>query len=773
MSEVKEYASGGLTTVEAGRRRAENGPNTIEDDSSHLIRLALSKLWAPVPWMLEAAILLQLLLGEFVQAAVVAALLVFNAALGFIQQSSAQVTLKALKTRLAPTASVLRDGEWVTLPASELVPGDLVTLSLGTVVAADVRIVTGWVLVDQSMITGESIGSEAGPGDAAFAGALIRRGGATATVISTGAKTRFGRGAELIRTAHVESAEQKAILRVVRNLALFNGAVTVLLTAYAFVLRLPLDEVAPLVLVALLASIPVALPSMFTLAGTIGARHLASQGVLPTRLASLDEAAGVDVLCADKTGTLTLNSLTVGKCHPAPAFDEPRVLALAALASSIGGADPVDLAVRAAAAGASAPDLTLVSFEPFDPAVKMSRATVRSSDGSTLVVVKGAYEVVADLASDSSQREAARALEAEGFRVLAISIGPAGVMRLAGLIALSDPPRPDSRALVERLAGLGVRTVMVTGDAAGTAEVIARAIGISGELSETVALQRPDELEAVGVFAGVLPEDKFALVKQLQARGHVVAVCGDGVNDAPALRQAQLGVAVLTATDVAKSAAGVILTNPGLGGIVATIEEGRSTFQRILTYTLRSVVQKMVQVLFLFAGLIISGHPILTPVLIVLMVVAGDFLALSSATDNVQPSSKPNVWRIGNLTLVGVLLGLVDLAFCVAALVAGRFILRFDAATLPTLAVVTLVFSSQAVFYVSRERRHLWASRPSGWMVAASAIDLGIIAAFASGGILMAPIPIVVIAAVAGGAVGLAFLLDSAKVVLFRRLAIA
>jgi H+-transporting ATPase len=403
----------------------------------------------------------------------------------------------------------------------------------------------------------------------------------------------------------------------------------------------------------------------------------------------------------------------------------------------------------------------------------MSTATVTAPDGSTLVVAKGAYAVIADLARDSAEAQTARELESGGFRVLAVSVGPAGAMRLAGLVALSDPPRPDSRALVERLAALGVRTVMVTGDAAGTAQVIAREVGIDGSLSQTAAVGDSDDLEGIGVFAGVLPEDKFALVKALQGRGHIVAVCGDGVNDAPALRQAQMGVAVLTATDVAKSAAGVVLTRPGLGGIVATIEEGRSTFQRILTYTLRSVVQKVVQVLFLLAGLIISGHPILTPVLMVLMMVAGDFLAMSSSTDNVRPSSRPNVWRIGNLTRASVVLGLCDLAFCVASLVAGRFLLHFGASTLPTLAVVTLVFSGQAVFYVSRERHHFWASRPSRWMVISSIIDLGLIATLASWGVLMAPIPFSVIAGIAIAAVGLAFLLDFAKVALFRKLAIA
>jgi H+-transporting ATPase len=765
----------GLTTEEAVRRRAVHGPNAVAEERPHPVRLALSKLWAPVPWMLETAIVLQLWLGEYAEATIVAVLLLFNALLGFFQESRAQATLETLKSRLALTASVIRDGSWVVLPAAELVPGDLVTLSLGTVVPADVRVLDGSVLLDQSMLTGESVPVEAGPGIEVYAGAVVRRGQASAEVVAIGAGTRFGRGAELIRIAHVGSTQQKAIFRVVRNLALFNGGVTVLLIGYAFILQLPITQILPLALVAVLASIPVALPFMFTLAATVGARALARRGVLPTRLSALDEAAGIDVLCADKTGTLTLNSLAVGACRPAPGFDAPRVLHLAALASSEAGADPVDAAVRQAAAGTlAAQDLALVSFEPFDPVRKMSGATVETPDGAILTVVKGAYAVIAGLTGESaSTARSATGLEEAGFRVLAVGIGTAGALRMAGLIALSDPPRPDSRALVEHLGRLGVRTVMVTGDAPTTAQVIARAVGIDGAISSVTPLPRGADLEHVGVFAGVLPEDKFALVKMLQARGHVVAMCGDGVNDAPALRQAQMGIAVLTATDVAKSAAGIVLTEPGLGGIVTAIEEGRSTFQRILTYTLRSVIQKVVQVLFLFGGLIISGHAIITPVLMVLMMITGDFLALSSSTDRVRPSSSPNVWRIGNLTVASIALGLVDLAFCLGSLLIGRFVLRLDPAALQTLALVTLVFSAQAVFYVSRERRHLWNSRPSRWMVLASITDLSLIVALALGGILMSPLPAGVVASVAVAAVLLAVVLDVVKVALFRRLDIA
>ncbi len=765
----------GLTSAEALTRLQAVGPNAISDVAQHPVRRALGKLWAPVPWMLEAAIVLQLGLREYVEAGVVAFLLVFNAGLGFIQETRAQATLAALKSRLALVASVRRDGNWKMVPAATLVPGDLVKLSLGSVVAADVRLVDGSVLLDQSMLTGESLPVEAGAGFETYAGALVRRGESLAEVVATGARTKFGRTAELVQGAKVESSQQKTILRVVRNLALFNGATTVFLAGYALLLPMPRSDVVPLILVAVLSSIPVALPSMFTLAAAVGARALARNGVLPTSLSAVDEAGSIDILCSDKTGTLTRNELAVMSVRPMPEFDEAHVLALAALASSDGGQDPVDVAIRTAAAGQPMVDgPTLITFFPFDPAVKEAAADARRADGTAVRVIKGAFAALEGLAQPAPGASViVDELQAKGFRVLAVACGVPNGLRIAGLIALSDPPRGDSAALVAELAGLGVRTIMVTGDAEKTAKVVADTIGISGPVWATTPLPEDIRAENYALFAGVLPEDKYRLVKALQASGHVVGMCGDGANDAPALRQAQMGIAVSTATDVAKSAAGMVLTEPGLGGIVASVKEGRITFQRILTYTLRSIVHKVVQVLFLATGLILTGQAILTPMLMVLMMVTGDFLAMSSSTDNVRPSPAPSVWRIGNLTVAGIALGACDLLFCIACFCVGKFVLRLDTVTLRTLTVVTLVFSGQAVFYVARERQHMWSSRPGRWLLVSSAIDLTLISFLAINGLLMKPIPISVVGALFFAAALFAFLLDSVKVALFRRLRIA
>ena len=765
----------GLTSDEARRRLEKFGPNTIPDTALHPLRRALTKFWAPVPWMLEAAVLLELALGKHVEASIVAGLLAFNAVLGFLQEGRAQATLAALKSRLALNASVRRDNAWKTIPAAELAPGDIVKLSLGAVVAADVRLIEGEALLDQSMITGESIPIEAAPGLETYAGALVRRGEAVAEVTATGGRTKFGRAAELVRGARVVSSQQKAVLRVVRNLATFNSAIIVLLVAYACALKMPVNEIVPLVLTAVLASIPVALPASFTLAAAIGARALAHRGVLPTRLSAVDEAASIDVLCSDKTGTLTRNELKVTAIRPMPGFDEPHVLGMAALASSDGGQDPVDAAIRSAASQTAASDLPKpIKFVPFDPGAKMSEATAVDSSGTTVRIVKGAFAAVASLTpSMPDALAAANELEAQGFRVLAIALGPPEAMKLAGIIALSDPPRTDSAALITELRALGVRTVMVTGDAPATAEIVARGVGLDGAVYPPGPIPDSVRAEDFAVFAGVLPEGKYGLVKAFQKSGHTVGMCGDGANDAPALRQAQMGIAVSTATDVAKSAAGIVLTKPGLGGIVASVREGRVTFQRILTYTLNSLIKKTAQALFLAAGLIMTGQAILTPMLMVILMVTGDFLAMSLTTDIVRPSPAPNAWRIGQLTIAGVVMGIGDLIFCTAVLAAGKFRMDLGIEALRTLALVALVFGNEATLYAVRERRRLWSSRPSLWVIVSSVCDVLIIVALATRGIAMTPLPLPAIACTLAAAAAFAFVMDLVKTPVFSRLKIS
>jgi H+-transporting ATPase len=771
----QDIALTGLTSDEAHTRLERDGPNAMPDTSAHPLRNAVAKFWAPVPWLLEASIVLELVLHKYYEAAVIAALLVFNAALAYFQESRAQATLTALKSRLALNASVQRDGAWKTVPAAELVCGDLVKLSLGGVVAADVHLTGGSVELDQSMLTGESLPIEAGAGVDTYAGALVRRGEATAVVTATGARTKFGRTAELVRTAHVVSTQQKAVLKIVRNLAIFNGSMILAMGAYAYFRAMPLSEMVPLLLTSVLAAIPVALPATFTLAAALGARALAKLGVLPTRLSAVDEAASIDVLCSDKTGTLTLNTLLVTSVRPLSGFDEAHVLGLAALASSEGGQDSVDAAVRSAASKKPAQDLPkLATFVPFDPAKKTSEATATDAKGATERIIKGAYTAVVALTAPSPAAAGiVDELEKQGFRVLAVAAGSTASVQLIGLIALSDPPRSDSSSLISELHTLGVATVMVTGDAPATAAIVAHDVGLNGAVCPPGKLPDAVKLEDFAVFASILPEGKYDLVKAFQKSGHAVGMCGDGANDAPALRQAQIGIAVSTATDVAKSAAGVVLTEAGLGGIVAAVKEGRVTFQRILTYTLNSVMKKILQVLLLVVGLVMTGQAVLTPMLMVIVMITGDFLAMSLTTDRVRPSKTPNSWQIGGITIAGVILGTCFLAFSTAILAVGKFELHLNIEALRTLSVVGIVFGSQATTYVIRGRQHLWGLRPSIWLVLSSVADVLIISTLAVYGIAMAPLSLAIVACEFTAAIAFCLVMDMVKIPVFASLRIS
>lgn len=722
--------------------------------------------------MLEAAVVLQLAIGERVEAALIAALLIFNVALGAFQENRANAALALLKQHLSLKAIARRDGRWLGLPAALLVPGDVVQLSLSAIVPADMQLVGGSVLLDQSMLTGESVMTDSGPGKVVYAGSIVRRGEATAIVTATGGSTYFGRAAELVRIAHVESAEVKAVLGLVRNLSVLNAAIVVGLVAYAHAIALPEPQIIQLVLTAMLSAVPVALPATFTLAAALGAKDLALKGVLLTRLTALHEAATIDVLCADKTGTLTENRIGIAAIRPMSRGCTPDdVLAFAALASSPDGRDPIDMAVRKAAESATPQHaLPIVQkFTPFDPATKWAQALAQDAAGGEVLIVKGAPAAVASIAPlDAATLAELEKLTGAGYRTLAVAGGAPGEVSLLGLIALNDPPRADSRALLSELRGLGVPTIMVTGDTAATATTVGRAIGITGNVCS--GRQIPDRVtpEDFAIYAGVFPEDKFRLVKALQRGGYAVGMCGDGANDAPALRQAQMGIAVETATDVAKAAAGLVLTTPGLEGIVTAIKEGRTVFQRVLTYTIGILVNKVVTLIILGAGLLLTGQAVLTPMLQALSMFTNDFVSMARTADRATPSPRPNAWRLRNLTLATIPLAAFKFTFCLGVLATGTFYLRLSHGQIQTLTFLMFVFAGQALVFVLRERGHLWHSRPSWLMVMFSAADIIVVSTLATCGILMRPLPLEVVLSLFAVTVIFALLLDQVKVVLFQ-----
>lgn len=765
----------GLSSAEAAKRLAADGPNEVREVHESAAKRILQHFWAPVPWMLEATVILQLAIGGYLEAALIAAILIFNVALGVLQEGRADTSLALLRQHLALKSRVRRDGDWTLLPAAALVKGDVVALSLGSVVPADVHILDGSILLDQSMLTGESIPIEAQAGQLAYAGALVRRGEATGRVTATGARTYFGLTAELVRVAHVESAELKAVMGLVRNLTIVNAAITVMLVAYAEARGLPASQIMLLVLTAMLATVPVALPATFSLAAALGAQALALKGVLLTRLSALHEAATIDVLCADKTGTLTNNELSVTKVVPlAEGWTEGDVLAFAALASSHDGGDPVDAAIlRASQAMSPARALPRVTaFTPFDPARKLSEASAQDTEGHVLAIVKGAPGTLGSglLAEDAAV--ALEALDAAGYRTLAVASGPQKGMRLLGFVALSDPPRADSASLLAQLRALGVRVVMVSGDAPATAASVARAIGLEGRVCPPGRI--PDHVSPAdyAIYAGVFPQDKFRLVRAFQHGGHAVGMCGDGANDAPALRQAQMGIAVSTATDVAKAAAGIVLTTPGLGGIVTAIREGRTVFQRVLTYALTILVNKCVTLIVLGAGLLLTGHAVLTPVLQAMSMFAGDFVSMARAADHATPSPHPNAWRVRNLALAAIPLASFKLLFSIGVVAAGAFHFGLNPGQLQTLTFTMLVFAGQGMIYVLRERGPMWSSRPSLLMILFSFADIIAISAVAIFGFLTPSLPPSAILALLAGTVVFVLAMDQVKVIVFRHIQI-
>jgi H+-transporting ATPase len=768
-----QAARPGLASAEALRLLGEYGPNEIAEERPHPLRAFAGKFWAPVPWMLEATIVLQLILGKSGEAAIIASLLLFNAAVSFFQENRADKALALLRSRLAIKARVLRDGSWTLVPVRTLVPGDVVHLRMGDLSPADVRLLDGGLLVDQSALTGESVPVEAGPGAVAFAGAVIRRGEATGEVKATGARTFFGKTAELVRAAKAASHLQSLIFSIVRILIGLDAVLVSVLVAYAALAGLPFSEVAPFALILLVASVPVALPAMFTLATALGASELARHGVLVTRLSAIEEAAGMDVLCSDKTGTITENRLALAGLDPVAPCSEGQLLRLAAMACDPATQDPIDIAILAAAEerGLLGTLPRRLAFLPFDPARRTSEGLYEEG-GGRLRVVKGAPRAVAALCPGGPDlAPAVERLANRGFRVLAVAAGTETEPRLAGLVALEDPPRADSASLVQGLRELGVRVLMVTGDNLVTARAIAGRIGIGPRAAGPDALERKDRegLLEYDVFARVFPEHKFRLVERLQRAGHVVGMTGDGVNDAPALKQADVGVAVAGATDVARAAAGVVLTSPGLVDALTAVRISRRIYQRMLTYTINKIMKTLEIAIFLSVGVIVTGTFVVTPLLIVLLLFANDFVTMSIATDRVSFSRQPDRWNVRNLMVTGGSLAALVLVLSFAVFFVGRDVLGLPLPQLQTLVFVMLVMTGQGNVYLVRERGPFWRSAPGPWLLASSLADVAVVSGMAIGGVLMAPVSPALVAGLLAVVLPYLLLVDRAKIWIFRR----
>lgn len=736
----------GLTSAEAAQRLQQYGPNEITEAKPNSVLVFLQKFWAPVPWMLEITIILELYLGKNIEAVVIGALLIFNAIVSYVQEGRAQNALALLRQKMTVEMRTRRDGQWRIVPARELVPGDVVHIRMGDILPADMVLTEGIIEMDQSALTGESMPVEVTVGQTAFAGAVVERGEATGIITLTGTNTKFGKTAELVRQAKTASHLQEIIFSIVRALLIADAVLVVLVVAYAFVMHIAWADILPFALIILVASVPVALPATFTLATALGAADLAKQGVLVARLTAIEEAAAMTVLACDKTGTITENRLSLHTVRAYAPFTDEDVIRYGAQASRPATQDPLDLAIIA---GAQQRQIVLpgkrLNFTPFDPSTKRSEALYALEDGSQLRVIKGAAQAIAALVNKNGIEADVAALAEQGNRVLAVAAAPADLpLQLVGLLGLMDTPRPDSQEMIARLNGLGVRVVMVTGDDALTAQAVAAQVGISGQAcsADTLNGSAEEKIKACNIFAGVFPEDKFKLVKLFQKAGQVVGMTGDGVNDAPALKQAEVGIAVASATDVAKAAASLVLTTPGLTSIVNAVQTSRQIYQRMLTYTLNKIIRTFQIALFLSLSFVLTREFVVTPLLIILLLFANDFVTMSIATDNVSYSPKPDQWNVRQLVSAALGMSIPVLLLSFGFYAVARNMLQLPIGQLQTLMFVMLVFTNQANVYLVREREHFWKSTPSRWMLMGTIGDILVVTLLATRGILMNAIPL-------------------------------
>jgi len=773
----------GLTEDEARRRISEFGYNELAEKRRNPFLDFLSRYWGPMPWLLELTIVLSYIIGHYFEAVIVFALLTINAVIGFQHTRSSLKALELLKSRLAVKAKVLRNGMWVVRDASEIVPGDTVQVGLGDLVPADAKITAGEVSVDQSALTGESLPVATRQSGILYSSSIVERGEAKALVLNTGAKTYFGKTAELVKIAKPKSHQQEIMSAIVKY-TMYLGIVSlalVLLDA-AFIQALNPLTIVTFALIFLMGAVPVALPAVFAIVLSVGAMELAKEGVLVTKLDSIEDAASMEVLCLDKTGTITQNQLSATNPVPFEEFAASDVALVARLASKAEIRDVVDLAVIDYARGIPAGGYTQESFTPFDPTTKRSEAIIEHNR-KRFRAVKGAPQVVLSLCKmdEKTLANAASTVESlsgKGYRVLAVAKSNDDALddlTLVGLLPLADPARPDSKETIAELKEDGVKTKMLTGDNAAIAREIASQVGLGDRIYAVSAIRNQSEeeqakaLDEYDGLAEIYPEDKYRIVKLLQSRGHTVGMTGDGVNDSPALKQAEVGIAVSNSTDVAKASASIVLTEPGLKVILNAINTSRQIYQRMLTWVINKVT-KVIQ----FIGVLVLGffwlHQVVLSLLgMVLLVFANDFATMSLATDNVKTTRNPNIWNVRNITLASLVIGVLLIMEGAAILFIGHGYYRMQLKTLQTFVLLDLVFASQFRVLIVRERRRFWSSRPGRELALSTFATVIAFALLGVHGVILPPVTVVQVLVVLGFSAIFTLGLDFPKYYAFRR----
>ena len=751
------FSPDGLSQAEAQRRLVEYGPNEIEEQTTNQLLALLAYFWGPIPWMIEAAVILSGLLGHWADFFIILVLLVANAGIGFWEEHQAGKAIAALKAQLAIKARVKRDGKWSTPASRELVPGDVIRMRLGDIVPADARLLDGDpVEVDQSALTGESLPAEKKSGDAVFSGSIIRQGEIGALVYATGASTYFGKTAQLVQEAHTVSHFQRAVLKIGSYLIVLAVALVTVIIAVSLLRGDAFLTTLQFALVLTVAAIPVAMPTVLSVTMAVGARLLATKKAIVTRLVAIEELAGVDVLCSDKTGTLTENTLTLGDPFSVKDITAEEVVIAAALASRADDDDTIDLAVLAGLKGNDAlAGYQVIEYRPFDPVHKRTEAAVTSADGTSFKVTKGAPQVILELAANAGQvkadvDKAVNEFAARGFRSLGVArAGADGPWELLGVLPLFDPPRKDAKATIATARQLGVKIKMVTGDALAIAQETAKKLGMGANIldasglgdvkhEETAAVA--ESIENADGFAQVFPEHKFHIVDVLQKRGHIVGMTGDGVNDAPALKKADCGIAVSGATDAARAAASIVLMMPGLSVIIEAIKESRKIVQRMNSYAIYRIAETLRVLLFItLAILILNFYPV-TAVMIVMLALLNDGAILSIAYDNVHYKHQPEAWDMRLVLGIATVLGIVGPVAAFGLLLLGDQVFGLNHAHLQTLMYLLLSVAGSLTIFLTRTRGPFWSIRPARILVIAVLTAESVATLLAVYGIFMTPI---------------------------------
>jgi len=742
LASLKVNPETGLTGAEVDTRRKESGYNEVSEEKDHPVLKFLKKFWGISAWMLELIMVLSAVLGNYSDLVVVSALLVINAVLGFMQEHRAAGVVAALRKRLQVNARVRRDSSWQLIPARDLVPGDIVRVRPGDIIPADVKLLSGAISVDQSALTGESRDADKNVGDALASGSIVRRGEGNGVVMLIGAKTYFGRTTQLVQEARPKLHIEAVVTKIVRWLFAIVGTLLAVVVVLSLIRGSPLIETIPLMLVLLMSAVPIALPVMFTVSMAFGADVLAQRGVLVTRLSAAEDAATMDVLCVDKTGTITMNQLAITGVIPLGPASESDVLSAAALASQEANQDPIDRAFLTAATERhvfdNLPRMNPISFAPFDAKNRRTEAVVEQN-GQRFHVMKGAVRTIAEAcayqpAAIDALEDRVRPSTAKGYRTMAVARGRENeTPTLIGLVSLYDPPRPDASQLIATLRDLGVPVKMLTGDALPVAREIGRGVGLPNiclmaDLKAAGAQGGNRNVDLFGEADGVaevFPEDKYTVVQHLQAAGHVTGMTGDGVNDAPALRQAEVGIAVSSATDVAKGAASVVLTETGLTSIVALVEQGRTVYQRVLTWIINKISRTILKSSFVAIAFVVTGKFVVSAFAMLLLVFVSDFAKISLATDNVRPSRKPETWNIGRFIIMSVVLGVAMVVETLLLLWFGwsHFDLAGNNNALDTFSFLTLLYFAVFSVVSVRERRWFWTTMPSKTFMSAIAAE--------------------------------------------------